>query len=202
MKLSKKKLEMTLQKCESFKDPKAYLEQYTIPSDLAAEVLFLAYLKGDIADKVVFDLGCGTGRLAIGSSLLDAKEVCGFDSDEDALIVARRNSSNIGVDVKWREMDIANVKGECDTVVQNPPFGVRRNKADRAFLEKALEVGKVIYSMHKMETQEFIKRYVQDLNGEILEIMTVDFSLPYSYGFHRKREIKTKVDIYRILSKS
>ncbi|MFQ5887404.1 MAG: METTL5 family protein, partial [Candidatus Hydrothermarchaeales archaeon] len=100
------------------------------------------------------------------------------------------------------EMDIADVKGECDTVVQNPPFGVQRDKADRIFLEKALEVGEVIYSMHKMETQEFIKGYVQKLNGKIAEIMTIDFILPYSYGFHRKRAVKTKVDIYRILSAS
>ncbi|MFQ5976149.1 MAG: RNA methyltransferase, partial [Candidatus Hydrothermarchaeales archaeon] len=81
-------------------------------------------------------------------------------------------------------------------------FGVQRNKADRIFLEKALEVGKVIYSMHKMETQEFIKGYVRQLNGEIAEIMTVDFRLPYSYEFHKKRAVKTKVDIYRIISLS
>ncbi|MFQ5975055.1 MAG: METTL5 family protein, partial [Candidatus Hydrothermarchaeales archaeon] len=111
---------MALQKCKSFKDPKAYLEQYTIPADIAADVLYLAYLKGDIAGKVVYDLGCGTGRLAIGSVLLGAREVWGFDKDQDALLIARMNSSNIGVDVKWREMDIANVKGKCDTVVQNP----------------------------------------------------------------------------------
>ena len=201
-KLSKKKLEMVLQKCESFKDPKAHLEQYIVPANIAAEVLYLAYMKGDIEDKVVYDLGCGTGRLAIGSALLDAKEVWGFDKDEDALKIARVNSSDIGVDVKWNEMDITKVKGRCDTVVQNPPFGVQTDKADRIFLQKALEVGEVIYSMHKTETREFIKRYVQKLKGEIAEIMTVDFILPYSYEFHRKRLVRTKVDVYRILSMS
>lgn len=201
-KLSKKRLEIILQKCESFKDPKAYLEQYTIPADIAANLLYLAYLKGDIEDKVIYDLGCGTGRLGIGCALLGAREVWGFDVDNSALKIARKNSSDIGVDVKWNEMDITDVKGDCYTVVQNPPFGAQKNKADRVFLQKALEVGKVIYSMHKAETREFIKRYVQKLNGNIVEIMTVDFILPYTYEFHRKRAVKTKVDIYRILSMS
>ncbi len=201
-KLSKKGLEILLQKCESFKDPKAYLEQYTIPADIAANLLYLAYLKGDIEDKVVYDLGCGTGRLGIGCALLGAREVWGFDVDNGALKIARKNSSDIGVDVKWKEMDITDVKGDCYTVVQNPPFGAQKIKADRVFLQKALEVGKVIYSMHKAETREFIKRYVQKLNGNIVEIMTVDFILPYTYEFHRKRAVKTKVDIYRILSMS
>lgn len=200
--LTKKRLEILLQKCETFDRPKVYLEQYTIPSDIAAEILYLAYLKGDIEGKVVYDLGCGTGKLAIGCALLKAKKVFGFEVDREALEVARKNASNIGVDVNWIEGDIAEVEGHCDTVIQNPPFGVQREKADRVFLEKALQLGKVIYSMHKMETREFVVGYVQKLGGETTDIMPAEFALPHSYEFHKRAIGKTKVDVYRILSKS
>jgi len=66
-------LEKALQQIEPHPAPKAYLEQYTIPTDVAAELLFIAaYINDDIIDKVVADLGCGTGRLAVGAVLLGA----------------------------------------------------------------------------------------------------------------------------------
>jgi len=71
-------LEIALSKIEPHPSPKAYLEQYTIPPEVAAELLYIAaYTYDDIIDKTIADLGCGTGRLAIGSALLGAKETIG-----------------------------------------------------------------------------------------------------------------------------
>ena len=78
--------------------PKAYLEQYTIPPEVAAEILYTAtYIYDDIIDKTIIDLGCGTGRLAIGAVLLGAKEAVGVDLDKVAVEIALKNAEKLGV---------------------------------------------------------------------------------------------------------
>jgi putative methylase len=55
-------LERALIHVESHPSPKVYLEQYAIPTDVAAQMLFIAaYVNDDIIEKRVADLGCGTG---------------------------------------------------------------------------------------------------------------------------------------------
>jgi putative methylase len=197
----KKKLEILLESCEVFERPKVGLEQYVIPSGIAAEILNLAYLKGDIKDKEVYDLGCGTGKLAIGCALLGAKRVTGVDLDREALEIAEKNAARLGVKVEWVEADVKDIKGESDTVFQNPPFGVKKRRADRVFLQKALELGRVTYSMHKAETKKFVTRYIEALGGEITDMLSLEFALPHTYKFHRKEIKKTKVNVYRIRRK-
>ena len=72
-----RRLDLTrlLQSVEAHPSPKAFIEQYAIPVDAASEMLFsAAYVHDDITAKVVADLGCGTGRLALGAVFLGAKE--------------------------------------------------------------------------------------------------------------------------------
>lgn len=196
--ITKKKLEILLESCDAYKSPKVQLEQYTTPSSIAAEVINLAYLKGDVAGKTVYDLGCGTGKLAIGCALLGAKQVAGFDKDGDALEIARKNSKRLNVDINWIKSDVKDIKGKCDTVFQNPPFGVHRKGADKIFLEKGLKLGKVLYSFHNADTREFVLAYINGLGGTVTDLLTLDFVLPHSYEFHRKEKRKTRVDVYRI----
>lgn len=200
--IGKKRLEIILEGCEPFPVPKVWLEQYTIPAREAAELLHTAFLKGDIEGKKVYDLGCGTGRLAIGAALLGAREVVGVDVDPGALEAAERSAKRLSLDnLRWILSDIKDIKGECDTVLQNPPFGVQRGGADRAFLEKALEFGKVIYTMHKTETREFVVGYVEKLGGKVTDLTRVGFRLPHTYAFHRKAAKTVQVDIYRIVKR-
>ena len=71
MKITRKKhLEMRLQSIPSHPKPKVGLEQYTTPSVIASDLLWNAFSLGDIENKNIVDLGCGTGVFAIGSSLL------------------------------------------------------------------------------------------------------------------------------------
>jgi len=197
--VDKKELEMMLQRCSGFRRPRLSLEQYSTPAPLAAELLILAHLKGDIHAKTVFDLGCGTGRLGIGAALLGAKQVVCVDSDAEALSIAQKNAEKFALDnIEFILADVRDISGRAETVVQNPPFGVHVRGADRAFLEKALEIAPVVYSIHKRETREFIHRYVRALGGRVEEVVEKRFELPRSYDFHRKERKFINVDIYRI----
>jgi putative methylase len=197
----KRRIEILLSQVEPHPSPKAYLEQYTIPAGVAAEILYLAtYTYDDIVDKRVVDLGCGTGRLAIGAVLMGAKEAVGIDIDETAVKIARQNSEKLGVKGRtyWVVGDIGFLCGKFDTVLQNPPFGVQRRKADRKFLLKALELGHYIYSLHKAGNEEFIKRFIEKHGGKVTGIIPFEIWIPHTFPFHIKRKYLVKVKLYRI----
>ncbi len=197
--MDKKSLEILLQRCATYPEPSLALEQYPTPADLAAEIIYHAYLRGDVAGKRVYDLGCGPGIFAIGCAIMGAKEVKGFDVDKKALALARRNAEKLGLrNIAFIEMDVKDIRGECDTVFQNPPFGVHRPGADREFLKKALEVGKVVYTIHKAETGGFVRKYIKDLGGIVTDVTQRDMVLPRLHEFHRKEKKRVRVYVYRV----
>jgi putative methylase len=200
--MRKKQLEIALQKLSTHPKPSAKLEQYMTPGDVASTLLHLAYARGDIVDRVVCDLGCGTGRLAIGAALLRAREVIGVDVDEVALEIAKQNATQAGVSVKWvkGEVDEFDAKS-IDTVIQNPPFGVQRRGADMKFLRKALELAKSVYSIHKVtpENREFIAARAEEMGGSITDRIELEFHIPRQFEFHTRDAYRFKVDLYRIV---
>src|SRR5208283_5905730 len=132
-------LELFLSEIALQPSPQAQLEQYTISESIASNMLYLAaYANNNIIGKTVLDLGCGTGRLALGSSYLGADNVVGVDIDRLAIKTAVENSLKVGLagNVQWIIGDISTIMGRFDTVLQNPPFGVQTREADRAFLVK------------------------------------------------------------------
>ncbi|MCS7113118.1 MAG: METTL5 family protein [Nitrososphaerota archaeon] len=200
-----KKIEIDLSRLASYPKPKPSLEQYPTPVDLAVKVLRVAYLNGDIYGRVVLDLGCGTGILSIGAALLGAYYVIGVDIDRSALETASMNAETLDVSdtIDWVQADVAslNLKCKCDTVVQNPPFGVQRRGADRIFLFKALKTGRVVYSMHKSGTDEFIKSYVEKCGGRIEAIYVAEIEIPYLFSFHRKPRHSVKINVYKVVAR-
>jgi putative methylase len=199
----KRDLERALSEIEANPLPNVYLEQYTTPSNVAAEALYLAaYVYDDIIGKTIMELGCGTGRLAIGAALVGAKEVFGVDMDRVAVRVAQKNAETKGVKEKthWIAAYINVVNGTFDTVLQNPPFGVQRKKADRIFIEKSLELGHTIYSFHKGgdSNREFIKRFIEEHGGKITNLFPLKMEIPRMFKFHTKKKKIIQVDLYRI----
>jgi putative methylase len=172
--------------------------------------LNLGFLSKDIEDKVVFDFGCGSGKLAIGASLLGAKKVVGIDKDPEAIKIARENlkiaSSLLNKKLKVNFF-VANVEDwneKCDTVIQNPPFGVKGFESDLIFLKKALQVAKKIYSLHKNgreKTRSFLKKFIARNGGEIEKIVKFEFLLPAIFKFHKKPKVRYYVDLYVIRAK-
>ena len=121
-----KQLEMILQRVEGFDSPSARREQYGTPATLAARLLYHAMMKGDIREKRVLDLGCGTGILSIGAFILGASAVLGVDIDEKAVESARRNADMLGVEPEFITGDIGDPKvrkalGPCDIYDRTGP---------------------------------------------------------------------------------
>jgi putative methylase len=218
----KLELEALLFRVEQHPAPRSDLEQYTIPVNVAGKMLYVAaYVGGDIEGKSILDLGCGTGRLALGAAYLGAAGVVGVDVDRVAIEVAAENSRRVGLEGKvgWVVADVAAVCGRFDTVLENPPFGVQRASADRRFLEKALEVGTVVYSLHKrphatagllerlrsnpsefkaVAPSPFLRRFVDDRGRKILGVYAMLMSVPRMFDFHSKRKHEFVADLYVI----
>jgi len=194
--MKQRKLEMLLERVEGFTSPDAALEQYATPAVLAAELLHFAYMKGDIIDTV-YDLGCGTGILAIGAKLLGAERVVGFDSDAGALEIARKNADAFGVDVEFVCCDIREISGHAHAVVMNPPFGAQAKGSDRPFLLTALKASDVIYSIHNRGSRDFIQKFITP--AVITDWYTTAFPIRRTFKFHKKDVERIEVEIYRIM---
>jgi len=202
---NRRQLETALEQISPHPSPKIQLEQYTIPSQIAAEILFIAAgLHNDIKEKSVVDLGCGTGRLSIGAALLDAREVIGIDIDPIAIQIARHNSEKMNVreKIQWIISSLDALKGRFDTILQNPPFGVRRKGADRVFIQKALKTGDVIYSLHKSgeRNREFIKSLISNYRATITDLYQMTLIIPHTFRFHAQRRHVVPVDLYRVVT--
>ena len=181
-----------------FYQPKPELEQYSTPVDIVVEIIKLANSQGDLSGNVV-DLGCGTGRLAIGAALLGT-EVTGYEIDDDALELAKSYSKKNDLEIEWINLAIENINKKYDTVLMNPPFGSQRPGADRAFLKKSLEIGTKIWTIHMAETKDFVKEFVEKNNGEILSAYEFDFPIKNSMPFHTKDVSNQKAILYHIAS--
>ena len=83
--ITKSKLAIQLSKLKVFETAKIKLEQYPTDSEIAADILWNAFMQHDIEGKVIADLGAGTGVLGIGALLLNAKKVCFVEKDKEAV---------------------------------------------------------------------------------------------------------------------
>ena len=197
-----KQLEMALQRLAGFENPRASLEQYQTPAPLAARLLYHALMYGEIEGKRVADLGCGTGVLAIGAALLGAASVTGVDIDENALVVARKNAEILAAEVTFVAADLR--EGGCrdrfgtyDTVVMNPPFGAQKAHADRPFIDCALAVSPVTYSIFNAGSLPFVEAYTAQ-RAEITETIGGAFPIRRTFAFHTKDVQEIEVEILRL----
>ena len=203
-----KKLEMLLQQIESFVDPTPDLEQYPITTRGASIILtIIGNTYNDILDKIIGDLGCGTGILAIGAALLGAKEVVGVDIDEKQLKTAQTNAIKLDVSekVRWLKLDVQDFSTSLEIIIQNPPFGIQQKPSmDTIFLKQAIKHASTIYSIHKSgeKVRTYLRKFIQNQNATVDAIIPIEISLPHLYKFHRKKRYPIKIDLYRIVSSS
>lgn len=166
-----KELESYLQQVDVFEDPKIILEQYPTSPHIAACMLYTIHnTYDDIEGKLVADLGCGCGVLSIGAAVLNAGLCVGFDIDDDALEIFRRNTEEselTNIDLIQCDMCLMTTElyaKKFDTVIMNPPFGTKHNQGiDMLFLRTALTMAQTaVYSLHKTSTREHILKKASD----------------------------------------
>lgn len=197
--MNKKELAITLSKLKTFEKPIAKLEQYQLDSEIAAEVLWFAFMNNEIKGKIVADFGCGTGILGVGALLLGAKKVFFVDIDNSALLIARQNITSLNLqNAILSHKEVIDFNEKVDTVIQNPPFGVQVPYADKPFLEKAMQVSNAIYSFHKIESKDFIKNLSSQHNFSVKNILEFTLKLKRTQKFHEKEKYEVKVGCWRL----
>ncbi len=200
----KKHLEMRLQSVPYHPNPKVGLEQYSTPAIIASDLIWNAFSLGDVENKNIADLGCGTGIFAIASALMGSNLSIGVDIDGDSVGLANEVSSNLNLDnVKFIESDIVdfNIRENVNTVFQNPPFGSQKKSdsgQDLKFIKKAIELQpQVLYSFHMASTEDFLINYYNENHLEITHIFRYEFPIPKIYEFHTKENQNVDVIVFR-----
>lgn len=195
-----KELESCLQQVDTFESPKILLEQYPTTPHIAACMLYTIHgTFNDIEGKLVADLGCGCGVLSIGATMLDAGFCVGFDVDNDALEIFRRNAEEFDIsNFDLVQCDLCTLEAEdfsskFDTVIMNPPFGTKHNQGiDMKFLKAALTLAKnAVYSLHKTSTREHIQKKAHDWGVKMEVLAELRYDLPASYKFHKKKSVSS-----------
>ena len=202
---TKRELEGQLAVVAGFENPQASLEQYPTPPELAAHVIHLADLQGDIQDRTVVDLGAGTGMFTLGAALRSPDQVIALELDGQPLRTAIENRRRVGskTPIHWIQADARAPPlrlSEPATVVMNPPFGAQNGHegADRAFLETAAEIAGVSYSVHNTGSQEFIEAFAADNGGEVTHAFAAEFDLDRQFDHHTEERRAIETEVYRI----
>ncbi len=196
--IPKRKLEIQLAKLQTLRTPSLGLEQYPVSPEAASELLYMAGFEHDDLEGRIIDLGTGTGRLAIGASLMGANEIVGLDVDKNSVKIAMQNADGAGADVDWIVGDVDSVMGGFQTVLMNPPYGTRTPHLDTRFLTKAFELAHVSYSIHKSSTRKFLLEFARKNGRKVDTVRSLEMSIPHQFDFHRQKWKPIEVDLLRI----
>lgn len=203
---SRSALERRLADVTGFEQPRSELEQYPTPADVAAYLVHLADITGDIEGRTVLDLGTGTGMLALGAATRGPAQVVGLDRDRAPLLTARENEQRIAPEtsVHWVLGDATRAPlcpSGPTTVLMNPPFGAQRGQthADRRFLETAAQVADVSYSIHNEGSKEFVESFANDNGGEVTRAIRAELPLDHQFSFHEHERETLQAELFRIV---
>ena len=221
-----KKFVSFLSQIDEFESPKIELEQYCTPVDITAGLFEILEINDSaISGKVFGDFCCGTAMYSIAASYFEPSKIVSVDIDTDALEIARANIEHYELteQIQVFQGDLIESlfepkKGESiekpekisdlyeyfDTIIMNPPFGTKNNEGvDMKLLNccvNALKPGGTLYSLHKESTSKFITKYVEQNhpNCKIELLSKIEFDLPNTYKFHKKKNAVTEVVLIKV----
>ena len=193
----KKQLEIELSKIiDDFKEPKIKFEQYMTPPEIAAFMIHYAWMKGEIENKKIIDIGAGTGMLGIGAAFLGGN-VTMIEIDKDAYEILKNNVAKTDHEIRLINKNIFDFdfEEEYDTALINPPFGIKSKNKDMDFIVKASKISKHIFSIHdgSESNKNNIKSLFEKHNLKIIESLMMDFSLKSTYPWHEEKNKILKV---------
>jgi|TARA_B100000287_G_scaffold432410_1_gene491708 putative methylase len=193
----KKQLEIELSKIiDDFKEPKIKFEQYMTPPEIAAFMIHYAWMKGEIENKKIIDIGAGTGMLGIGAAFLGGN-VTMIEIDKDAYEILKNNVAKTDHEIRLINKNIFDFDfdEEYDTALINPPFGIKSKNKDMDFIVKASKISKHIFSIHdgSESNKNNIKSLFEKHNLKIIESLMMDFSLKSTYPWHEEKNKILKV---------
>ena len=193
----KKQLEIELSKIiDDFKEPKIKFEQYMTPPEVAAFMIHYAWMKGEIENKKIIDIGAGTGMLGIGAAFLGGN-VTMIEIDKDAFEILKNNVAKTDHEIRLINKNIFDFDfdEEYDTALINPPFGIKSENKDMDFIVEASKISKHIFSLHDGSESNInnIKSLFEKNNLEIMESLMMDFNLKSTYPWHEEKNKILKV---------
>ena len=175
--------------------PSAALEQVATPAEAAADLLAALDRHVGLEGRSVLDLGCGTGRLAIGAALLGADPVVGVEVDATLVPIARGAARAAKAKVLFRVSDVATWDAPADVVVMNPPFGAQTRHADRPFWDRAFSLARrSVGAFASSTSRTFIARLALDRGAHVVEVEPVRWDLPRTFPHHRAENVRLAVD--------
>lgn len=200
--MKKKELEIILQKVPTFINPIPNLEQYLTPANIAADIIYLAYQFGDIRDKIIIDLGCGTGIFSFGAYITGAGKVIGIDIDKNCIEIAKEYANKNKYDITFVISNLNDFDLKCDTVLMNPPFGAQKSNInmDQQFIIKGFKIGSVLYSLHLTKTIPFIEKLIVKNGGDITFSKKYNFPIRWIFNFHKKNVVNFDITLLRIIT--
>lgn len=206
MDITKSKLAIILSKLANNQMQNIGLEQYELPSEMAAELLWGVYMNNELKGKKIADLGSGTGILGLGALLLGASKVYFVDISESFMEICRKNHEKLereyGTLLKFGKSEficknVENFDEKVDVVLQNPPFGTKKKHADKMFLEKAFAAANSVYSIHKISTRNFLEKFSEEKKFKITDEKKFLFPLKQTRKYHVKKVYNVEVAWYR-----
>jgi uncharacterized protein (TIGR03000 family) len=136
-----------LTKADSKKGDKLFIRYVPTPPEIVEAMMKLAKVG---KDDVVYDLGCGDGRLVITAvKQFHAKRGVGIDLDPERIKEAKENAKQAGVEkqVEFRQGDVLKpIEGLSDATVVTLYLSDALNEMLRPTLEKELKPGTRIVS--------------------------------------------------------
>ncbi|TFH30107.1 MAG: methyltransferase domain-containing protein [Promethearchaeota archaeon] len=220
--LKKSELINIIQGLKTFQTPKIQYEQYITDAITTADIFFhVGFEQRDLDNKIVIDLGCGTGNLTVAAALMGADHVIGVDIDPDALVICQENVQALDLATKvtciqadlrkedlqeiisrsWKREAWGEFSSESIVSITNPPFGVKVRGADIIFLKQALKVSSVVYSLHLAHPKgrDFLNQKIVKLGARVDRIFPLSLVLKHTYHFHSQKQKRVTADLYRIL---
>jgi len=160
-----------------------------------------AYLRNDVKNRYIADLGCGTGRISIASAFMGAERVLCIDLSchdlETVNILSKEFELDHVIDIVCWDVN-KEIFVNVDTTIMNPPFGVYRRGYDLLFLNRAFSISRrSIYSIHKYnkESIELIFERADRRGFEANVLGVYDMEIPAIFETHRRRIYRFKVAV-------